>query len=342
MNRSVFGFGALIVVIALIIVAAASVFTVHQTQQALVLRFGEPVGARGVVKTPGLHFKAPFVENVVYFDNRILDLETPKQEVLAADNSRIEVDAFLRYSIVDPLRFYQSVRTIQGGNNQLASVLNSAVRRVLGEATMMQIVREDRANLMHLIRDQVDSEAKKLGANVVDVRIRRADLPRQISEQVYLRMQTERQREASEFRAQGAEQKQRIQSRADRDVTVLRAEAQRQADQTRGEGDAMRNKIFAEAYGKDPEFFAFYRSMQAYENGLGSSDTRFVISPRSEFFRYFDGQGRSGSANANVPAAPTSGSASPPPAPSGAGASLPPPAGAPGAAAPGAQTRAQN
>ena len=285
MKSSALGFAALLVLGLLVIVGGASVFTVHQTEQALVLRFGQPVGDRALVTKPGLHFKAPFVENVVYFDNRILDLETPKQEVLAADNSRIEVDAFLRYRIVDSLRFYQSVRSIQGGNNQLGSVLNSAVRRVLGEATMMQLVREDRANLMHRIRDQVNAEAVKLGAQVIDVRIRRADLPRQISEQVFLRMQTERQREAAEFRAQGAEQKQRIESRADRDVTVLRAEAQRQADQIRGEGDGTRNKIFAEAFGKDPDFFAFYRSMQAYEQSL--KDSRFVMSPNSDFFRFF-------------------------------------------------------
>jgi membrane protease subunit HflC len=231
MKSSVLGFVAMIVLAAIVILGGASIFTVHQTEQALVLRFGQPVGQRALVTTPGLHFKAPFIENVVFFDNRILDLETSKQEVLAADNSRIEVDAFLRYKIVDALRFYQTVRSIQGGNNQLGSVLNSAVRRVLGEATMMQLVREDRANLMLRIREQVNTEALKLGAEVIDVRIRRADLPRQISEQVFLRMQTERQREASEFRAQGAEQKQRIESRADRDVTVLRAEAQRQAEE---------------------------------------------------------------------------------------------------------------
>lgn len=313
MNRSFLGLGALVVLVAIVVIGGASLFTVHQTQQALVLRFGQPVGSRAVVTTPGLHFKAPFIENVVYFDNRILDLEQPRQEVLAADNSRIEVDSFLRYRIVDPLRFYQSVRSIEGGNNQLGSVLNSAVRRVLGEASMMQIVREDRASLMQRIADQVNTEAAKLGVNVVDARIRRADLPRQISEQVYLRMQTERQREASEFRAQGAEQKQRIESRADRDVTVLRAEAQRQADQTRGEGDALRNKIFAEAFGRDPDFFAFWRSMQAYETGLRSQDTRLVISPTSEFFRFF---GRS----SGVPAPGSSGApaarpAAPAPAP---------------------------
>lgn len=329
MNKSFLGVGALAVLIGALIVGLASIFTVHQTQQALVLRFGQPVANRGVVTQPGLHFKAPFVENVVYFDNRILDLEQPRQEVLAADNSRIEVDSFLRYRIIDPLRFYQSVRTIEGGNNQLSSVLNSAVRRVLGEATMMQIVREDRANLMQRISDQVNGEAAKLGANVIDVRIRRADLPRQISEQVFLRMQTERQREASEFRAQGAEQKQRIESRADRDVTVLRAEAQRQADQTRGEGDALRNKIFAEAFGRDPDFFAFWRSMQAYETGLKSEDTHLVISPTSEFFRFFN---RSGNASTPAPSQPNQGGASAPATPQGS----------PQPAAPGPQTRAEN
>ena len=221
------------------------------------------------------------------FDKRILDLETDKQEVLASDNNRIEVDAFLRYRIVDVLTFYQSVGTIQRSNNQLGSVLNSAVRRVLGEANMVQIVRDNRSNLMQRIRDQVDQEAGKLGVSVVDVRIRRADLPRQISEQVFKRMQTERAREAAEFRAQGSEQAQRITAKADRDVVVLRADAQRQADQIRGEGEATRNQIFAESFGKDPDFFAFYRSMQAYEAGLKSSDTRLVISPNSEFFRFF-------------------------------------------------------
>lgn len=339
MNKSFLGVGALVVLIGVLIVGAASVFTVHQTQQALVLRFGQPVGNRAVVTAPGLHFKAPFIENVVYFDNRILDLEQPRQEVLAADNSRIEVDSFLRYRIVDPLRFYQSVRSIEGGNNQLGSVLNSAVRRVLGEATMMQIVREDRASLMQRISDQVNTEAIKLGANVIDVRIRRADLPRQISEQVFLRMQTERQREAAEFRAQGAEQKQRIESRADRDVTILRAEAQRQADTTRGEGDALRNKIFAEAFGKDPDFFAFWRSMQAYEAGLKSQDTRLVISPNSEFFRFFN---RSG--NAPIPPLNRAGEGGPsiPTAPQAVPQATPQASPQGGPAAPGPQTRAQN
>jgi len=303
MNRSVFGFAGIIVLVALIFVGYNSLFTVNQTEHALLLRFGEPVPGRAVVKQPGLHFKAPFVENVVYFDNRILDLETPKQEVLASDNNRIEVDAFLRYRITDILQFYRSVRTINGGNNQLSSILNSAVRRVLGESTMVQLVRDDRSNLMRRIKEQVNQESTRFGVEINDVRIRRAALPRQISEQVFRRMQTERAREAADYRAQGAEQAQRITAKADRDVIVLRAEAQRQADQTRGEGDAERNKIFAEAFGKDPNFFAFYRSMQAYEAGLKPGETRMVISPTSEFFRYFNRPSGGAAAPAPAPAA---------------------------------------
>ena len=287
MRSSTFGLFASIFVIALIIVTGGSVFTIGQNQQALVLRLGEPVPGRALVSDPGLHFKVPFLENVVMFDKRTLDLETDKQEVLAADNNRIEVDAFLRYRIVDALTFYQSVGTIQRGNNQLGSVLNSAVRRVLGEANMMQIVRDNRAVLMSKIRAQVDQEASKFGVSVIDVRIRRADLPRQISEKVFSRMQTERAREAAEFRAQGSEQSQRITAKADRDVVVLRAEAQRQADQIRGEGDAERNRIFAEAYGKDADFFAYYRSMQAYEASMKNQDTRLILNPNSSFFRFF-------------------------------------------------------
>ncbi|MGA8600838.1 MAG: protease modulator HflC, partial [Beijerinckiaceae bacterium] len=242
-----------IAVFVLIIIGSAT-FEVTQTEQALVLRFGEPVAGRGLITEPGLHFKIPFVETVVLLDNRILDLESPKQEVLASDNQRIEVDAFVRYRIVDALRFYQTVGTVDRANNQLASVLNSAVRRVLGEATQTQIVRDDRANLMRRIREQVNNEGSRFGVTIVDARIRRADLPREISEKVYSRMQTERAREAAEYRAQGSEQAQRITSKADRDVVVLRADAQQQADQTRGQGDAERNRIFAEAYGRDPDF----------------------------------------------------------------------------------------
>jgi len=276
-----------IALLVVVVVAAGALFTVGQTEQALVLRFGEPVAGRGLITEPGLHFKIPVIENVVTFDNRILDVESPNLEVLAADNQRLEVDSFIRYRIVDALRFYQSVNSVLGANNQLASVLNSAVRRVLSEANQQQIVRDERAALMVKIKEQADNEARKFGVAVVDARIRRVDLPQQISEKVYGRMQTERQREAAEYRAQGSEQAQKITARADRDVVVLKAEAQQKADQIKGEGDAERNRIFAEAFGKDPDFFAFYRSMQAYEAAFKPGETRFLVSPRSEFFRFF-------------------------------------------------------
>jgi membrane protease subunit HflC len=292
--RSGLVFTALAAVILAIVGVTLCAFTVDQTEQALVLRLGEPVAGRGLITQPGLHFKIPVIENVVFFDNRILDVESPNLEVLAADNQRLEVDSFIRYRIVDSLKFYQTVNSIQGANNQLASVLNSAVRRVLSEANQQQIVRDERAALMVKIREQADQEARKFGVAVVDARIRRVDLPQQISEKVYGRMQTERQREAAEYRAQGAEQAQKITARADRDVIVLKAEAQQKADQVKGEGDAERNRIFAEAFGKDPDFFAFYRSMQAYETAFKPGETRFLVSPRSDFFRYFstpDGPG---------------------------------------------------
>ncbi|MBG0793864.1 protease modulator HflC [Methylocystis sp. H62] len=270
-----------------VIAVGGALFTVSQTEQAVVLRFGEPVPGRGLITEPGLHFKFPLVENVVTFDNRILDVESPNLEVLAADNQRLEVDSFIRYRIVDALRFYQTVNSVMGANNQLGSVLNSAVRRVLSEANQQQIVRDERAGLMVKIKEQADREARKFGVQVVDARIRRVDLPQQISEKVFGRMQTERQREAAEYRAQGSEQAQKITARADRDVVVLKAEAQQKADQMKGEGDAERNRIFAEAFGRDPDFFAFYRSMQAYESAFKPGETRFLISPRSEFFRFF-------------------------------------------------------
>ena len=279
--------GTVLVLVVLLLVVLSGTFTVEQTEQAIVLRFGEPVSGRGLVREPGLHFKVPLIETVVTLPNLILDLEAPNQEILASDNTRIQVDAFLRYRITDPLRFYQTVQTVDHANNQLGYILNSAIRRVLGEADLTQIVRDDRAALMGRIRDQVDVETERLGINTIDVRIRRADLPEQISEQVYKRMNSERQREAAEYRAQGAETAQKIRAKADRDVVVLLGQAQQQADQARGEGDAMRNKIFADAYGKDPDFFAFYRSMSAYDAAFKGADTRFVTSPTSDFFRYF-------------------------------------------------------
>jgi len=285
----------LIVLIILAVVGLSSVFTVQQTQQALVLRFGEPVAGRGIVTEPGLHFKIPFIEGVVHLDKRILDLESPQQEVLASDNQRLVVDAFLRYQIVDPLKFFQAVGTGAIADNQLSSILNSSVRRILGEVPMSSVIKLQRAALMVKIRDLVNMESERLGVAAIDVRIRRADLPKEISEKVFSRMQSERQREAAENRAKGNEEAQIITSKADRDVTVLIATAQQQADITRGEGDAARAGIFAAAYSKDPEFFAFYRSMQAYEAGLKAGATRMVIAPTSDFFRYF------GNARAQAP-----------------------------------------
>jgi membrane protease subunit HflC len=283
--RSSTGFFAALVAVLAVIVVYGSMFQVQQTEQALVLRFGAPVAGRGLITEPGLHFKVPLIETVVKIDNRILDLESPKQEVLAADNQRIDVDAFVRYRIVDALKFYQAAGSIRDANNLLASVLNSAVRRVLGEATQQQIVRDERAGLVVKIKEQVNSESQRFGVAITDARLRRADLPREISEKVFSRMTSERQREANEYRAQGNEQYQKITSRADRDAIVLKAEAQQQADTIRGEGDAERNRIFAEAFGKDPDFFAFYRSMQAYDQAFKGA--RFVTSPSSDFFRYF-------------------------------------------------------
>jgi membrane protease subunit HflC len=249
-----------------------------------VVRLGEPVR---VVTEPGLNFKAPFIDTVISIDKRILDLENPSQEIIAFDRRRLVVDAFARYRIKNALRFYQSIGSIQAANIQLTTLLNGALRRVLGEATFIQIVRDERETLMGRIREQLDKEADGYGIAVVDVRIRRADLPEQNSQAVYQRMQTERQREAAEFRAQGGQKAQEIRSNADREATVIIAEANSTAEQTRGAGDAERNRLFAESYGTDPDFFAFYRSMSAYETGLKSNDTRFLLRPDSEFFRFF-------------------------------------------------------
>jgi modulator of FtsH protease HflC len=273
-----------VLVIVLLFVAYLSLFTVYQTRQALVVRLGEPVR---IITEPGLHVKIPLIDTVIPIDNRILDLENAAQEVFASDQRRLVIDAFARYRITDPLRFYQTVSNIEGANSRLSSLLNAALRRVLGEATLIHVVRDERAALMARVRDQLDREARAFGIEVVDVRIRRADLPEQNSQAVYQRMQTERQRQAASIRGEGNQKNLEIRAKADRDVTVLVAEAQSKAEQTRGEGDAERNRIFAEAFGKDPGFFAFYRSMQAYEAGLRPNDTRLVLRPDSDFFKYF-------------------------------------------------------
>src|ERR1700689_3516591 len=275
MRNPITGLAAVIVVVLAILFALFGLFTVDPTQQALVLRFGQPV--RDLIDSPGLYAKWPFVDTVVYIDKRILALDNERQEVLVADNQRLEVDAFVRYRIADPLKFYQSVFNIQGANAQLGGMLNSALRRTLSEASITDIVREKRDALMADILAQVKSGAERFGLSVVDVRIKRADLPPENSEAVFHRMQTERHQRAAKFRAQGSQQSQEIKAEADRKVTVTIAQAQQEAEQIRGQGDADRNRIFAESYGKDPDFFAFYRSMQAYETALKSGDSRLII-----------------------------------------------------------------
>lgn len=277
--------GAALILLAIaIFLGLNSVFTVNQTEQALVLRFGQAIN---IVRDPGLYFKLPFIDSVVRIDKRILALDLPEQEVSVSDQKRLRVDAFARYRVVDPLKFYQTLGSVERANEQLATFMNSGLRRVLGESTFQNVVRDQRSQLMTRIRDQVNTQAGGLGIQVVDVRIRRADLPDANSQAIYTRMQTERAREAAEIRAEGAEAAQRIRAKADRDVVVIIAEANREAERLRGEGDGQRNAIFAQAYGQDQDFFSFYRSMQAYETSLGNTDTRLVLNPDSEFFRYF-------------------------------------------------------
>ena len=285
MRRPVSGMAVAVVAAVIIVLAWMSTFVVDPTQQALVLRFGQPV--RDLIGAPGLYFKWPFTDTVVYIDKRILALDSEPQEVLVSDNQRLEVDAFVRYRIADPLLFYQSVFNTRGADAQLSGMLNSALRRTLSEASITDIVRDKRDSLMADIRDQMITGAKRFGLDVVDVRIRRANLPAENAEAVFRRMQTERQQRAASYRAQGSQQAQQIKAEADRKVTVITAQAQQQAEQIRGEGDGERNRIFAEAYGADPEFFAFYRSMQAYQNSFNNGQTRALISPKSDFFRYF-------------------------------------------------------
>ena len=287
MNGSFLKAALLVVLVAVAVVFYACTFIVSQTQSALVLRLG---AVRAIKTEPGLYFKwfAP-VETVTLLDNRILDLDLPAQEIIASDQKRLVVDAFTRYRISDPLRFYQAVNNIPRANSQLASIVNGNVRSVLADATFVDMVRTERSRLMARIRDDVNREAARFGMTVVDVRLRRVDLPAANSAAVFQRMQTERQREAAEARALGSQQAQEVRARADRDSTVIVAEAQQRSDEIRGQGEGERNKVFAEAFGKDPEFFAFYRSMQAYENSIKPGDTRMVLTPDSPFFQFFNG-----------------------------------------------------
>jgi membrane protease subunit HflC len=283
MNRNfVIGLG---VAAAIVLLFSMSCFyEVRQTEQALLLQFDAP---REIITEPGLHAKIPWVQQVEYIDKRLLNLDAPAEEVIAQDKKRMVVDAFARWRIVDPLRFYQTLTNTDIAQTRLAPILSSDVRQVLGSHDFGVLLSGERAQLMRDIRDNMNREAGSFGIQIVDVRIRHADLPPQNSAAIYSRMQQERKREAFQFRAEGSEISQRIKARADREVIVLTAEATRESDILRGQGDAQKTAILGEAYGQDPDFFAFYRSMQAYQDALTGSSTTMVMSPNSEFFKYF-------------------------------------------------------
>ena len=261
-----------------------SLFVVKEINQAIVLQFGDP---KKIISTPGLQVKIPFIQNVVFLDRRILSLDPAPEEVIASDQKRLIVDAFARFKITDPLKFYISVGNERVARSRLATIINSRLRSVLGTQSLATLLSEDRTKQMAIIQEGVNAEAGKFGIEIIDVRIKRADLPQANSEAIYRRMQTEREREAKEFRARGAEMAVTITSTADKEVTVILANAKKRSEIMKGEGDGLRNKIFADAFGKDPEFFAFYRAMQAYETALIGGDTSIILSPDNEFFKFF-------------------------------------------------------
>ena len=272
------------IIIVLAVIAFFSIFIVKEINQAIVLQFGDP---KRIILKPGLNFKIPFIQNVVFLDKRILNLDAPPEEVIASDQKRLIVDAFARFQIVDPLKFYISVGNERVARSRLSTIINSRIRSVLGTQRLQTLLSEDRNKQMALIQEGVNNEANKFGIKIVDVRIKRADLPQANSDAIYRRMQTEREREAKEFRARGAEMAVTITSTADKEVAVILAEANKNSEIMKGEGDGLRNKIFADAFGRDPDFFAFYRAMQAYEKALIGGDTSLILSPDSEFFKFF-------------------------------------------------------
>ena len=276
------------ILIPIIVVIAVAVyqalFVVQEVNQAIVLQFGDP---KKIITKPGLNVKIPFIQNVVYLDRRVLNLDNPPEEVIAADQKRLIVDAFARFKIVDPLKFYISVGNERVARSRLATIINSRIRSVLGTQELATLLSTDRAVHMGTIQNDVNTEAQNFGITIVDVRIKRADLPQANSEAIFKRMQTEREREAKEFRAQGAEMAAKITSTADKEVTVILANANKESEIMRGEGDGKRNKIFADAFGRDPQFFGFYRAMQSYEKALIGGDTSMILSPDSDFFKFF-------------------------------------------------------
>ncbi len=303
----------LLAIIGVVLVAAgilltSSFFIVGQTEQALVLQLGE---VRRVIREPGLNMKRPFIEDVITYDKRVLDFEPPHEEVIVSDQKRLVVDAYTRYRIVNPLQFYQTVGTEQGVRARLSALVTGSLRRVLGSVTLNDILSTKRSVIMNQIREDVAIQARPLGIEVVDVRLRRADLPEENSQAIYARMQSEREREARQFRSEGAEAAQNVRANADRERTIILADAQRDAQRVRGDGDAQAVRIYGDAFGQDKQFFAFYRSLQAYRDALNGKDTSFVLSPEGNFFRYFGGA-PGGMTTAGANAAPLPGSPAPP------------------------------
>jgi membrane protease subunit HflC len=323
---------SLILLALIALVGYLTLFTVSQTEQALILEFGKP---KRVIAAPGLQYKIPFIQNVVFFDKRILDIDTASQEVIASDKKRLVVDAFARYKITNPLLFFQTMQNELGANSRIGSVLEASLRRVLGGASFESVVRDKREALMKTILAQVNQEATPFGVQIVDVRIKRVDLPEANMQAIYRRMQTERQQEAAEFRAEGEGASRRIRATADREVTVIKAEATGESERIRGAGEADQNRIFAEAFNQDPDFFAFYRSMKAYGEALKAGDTRLLLSPDSQFFQYFnDDMGKAGQGARPAPSSEPSKPAEKPVAPSDDGSGPEPEQGAAGGSGP--------
>jgi membrane protease subunit HflC len=262
-----------------------ALFTVNQTQQALVLQFGEP---KRTIQEPGLAFKMPFIQDVVYYEKRVLSLiPQDAEEVILSDQKRLQVDAYARYKIQDPLLFYQTVRNELGARGRLEAIIDSSVRRALGRETLGSILTGQRNDITRSIGDEVNASVASLGIEIIDVRLRRADYPEATSQNIFNRMKSEREREAKEVRATGEEEAQKIRADAEKTRTVIISEAQRTAQETRGAGDAEAIRIYADSFGQDKEFFSFYRSMEAYRKAMGKEGTSMVLSPSSSFFRFF-------------------------------------------------------
>ncbi len=275
------------------ILAMSSLFIVDQTEQALVLQFGQPLR---LIRTPGLWVKKPFIQNVIIYDKRLLDFEPPPEEVIASDQKRLIVDTYARYRITNPLLFYQTVASELTVRARLGALVSGSLRQVIGNVTLSALLSPQRATIMRQIRDEVAGQAKSFGIDVADVRVRRADLPPQNSEAIFARMRSERQQQAALYRGEGAQAAKTVRANADRERTVILADAQRDAQEVRGAGDAKAIAIYAKAYDQDKNFFAFYRSLQAYRDAFEGSNTSFVLNPDSSFFRYFESPGGTGAA----------------------------------------------